>query len=109
MTEDAARLETAFMECAHRKGSWYLGEFVGTTEAKKTWVEDKVDSWVAGVIQLEIFAHLLPDTAYAFLTTSLQQECQFLQRVTPGISPLFVSLEKALREDFLPDLFRVPK
>ena len=46
-----------------------------------------------------------PHSVYAGLQKSLQQEWAFLQRVTPGIKYVFVLLEKALRETFLPALF----
>ena len=36
----------------------------------------------------------------------LQQEWAFVQRVTPGVGADFAPAEEALREDFLPDLFR---
>ena len=51
---------------------------LGATEAKQTWVEDKVDSWVAGVRRLEGFARLFYHTAYTGLEMSLQQEWKFL-------------------------------
>ena len=37
----------------------------------------------------------------------LQQEWQFAQNKTPGVGNLFVTLETALRDDFLPDLLGV--
>ena len=35
---------------------------------------------------------------------SLQQEWQFVQHVTPGVGPLFLSLEEEFRDEFLPSL-----
>ena len=35
---------------------------------------------------------------------SLQKECQFIQRVTPGVGPLFAPLEETLWDTFIPDL-----
>ena len=36
---------------------------------------------------------------------SLQKECQFIQRVTPGAGPLFAPLEATLWDTFILDLF----
>ena len=42
---------------------------------------------------------------YAGLKNSLQQDCEFVQRATQGLGHKFRPVEKALREEFLPDLF----
>ena len=68
--------------------------FVGATDAKRTWVEYKVDSWVEGFIHLAVFAHISPHTVYYGLTISLQHECQFLQHIILGIGSLFALLEE---------------
>ena len=86
-----------------------MGYFVGATKAKQTWLEDKVDSWVEGVIHLAGFACIFPQAAYAGLKMALQKEWKFLQSITPGIGPLFAPLEEFLREDFLPYLLGGPK
>ena len=46
-----------------------------------------------------------PQSAYAGLQKSLQKEWAFVKRVTPGIGDAFVLVEKALWENFLPDVF----
>ena len=46
----------------------------------------------------------LPHMDYAVLTILLQQECQFVQSVTPGVGLLFSPLEVELGDDFLPGL-----
>ena len=46
-----------------------------------------------------------PQSAYARLQKSLQQEWAFVQQVAPGIGDAFVPAEKALRETFVPALF----
>ena len=44
-------------------------------------------------------------SVYAGLQKSLQQEWQFLQRVTSGLSDELEAVEEALAENFLPSLF----
>ena len=47
-----------------------------------------------------------PQSAYAGLQKSLQQEWKFVQRVTPGIGDAFGPVEKPLRETFVPAPFQ---
>ena len=51
-------------------------------------------------------AHKHPQSAYAGLQKYLQQEWAFVQRVTPGVGEAFGPVEEALREIFVPALFR---
>ena len=46
-----------------------------------------------------------PQSAYAGLQKSLQQEWTFVQRVTPGIGDAFGLVEKVLRETFVQAMF----
>ena len=64
-------------------------------------VQDRLDwfTTVAGVV------HKHPQTAYAGLQKSLQQECAFVQHSTQGLGYYFRPVAKALREEFLPALF----
>ena len=50
-------------------------------------------------------AHQHPQSAYAGLQKSLQQEWAFVQRVTPGVGETFGPVEETLREIFVPALF----
>ena len=50
--------------------------------------------------------HKHPQSAYAGLKKSLQQELDFVQRVTPGVGESFCPVEEALREIFVPSLFK---
>ena len=47
-----------------------------------------------------------PQSAYAGLQKSLQQEWSFVQRVIPGIRDAFGPVEEALQENFLLALFQ---
>jgi hypothetical protein len=46
-----------------------------------------------------------PQSAYAGLQKSLQQEWKFLQRVVPEIGDRFAGVEQAISANFLPALF----
>ena len=62
--------------------------------------------WSELVKVLAEFAHKHPQSAYAGLQKSLQQEWAFVQRVTPGVGESFGPVEKALREIFVPSFFK---
>ena len=65
----------------------------------------KVEGWAESVETLAGVSRKHPQSAYAGLQKSLQQEWEFVQRVTPGIGNAFGPIEKALQETFLPALF----
>ena len=52
-------------------------------------------------------AHKHPQSPYAGLKKSLQQEWDFVQRVTPEVGDAFVPVEEALKEIFVPVLYQV--
>ena len=88
----------------HEAGHRYLGGFVGSGAAEAAWVDPQVQQWIEGVHRLAAAARRYPQTAYAGLSQSLQSEWQYLQRVTPDISPAFAPLEAAIATVFLPAL-----
>jgi hypothetical protein len=60
-------------------GSQYVGGFLGSEAALSKWLEAPVAQWVRGVESLAKVAQRYPQTAYAGLAQSLQQEWQYLQ------------------------------
>ena len=86
-------------------GSRYLGGYIGELETEAQWVKEKVEGWSDSVRTLSGVAHKHPQSAYAGLQKSLQQEWAFAQRVTPGISNAFGPVEEETAKAFLPALF----
>ena len=86
-------------------GSRYLGGFIGERETEDQWVKDKLEGWAEFVGTLDGVAHKHPQSAYAGLQKSLQQEWLFVQRVTPGIGDSFGPVEEDIAKAFLPVLF----
>ena len=66
----------------------------------------KIQGWTELVAILEGFALKQLQSAYAGLKKSLQQEWAFVQRVTPGVGAGFGPVKEALREVFVPAIFR---
>ena len=61
--------------------------------------------WAESVETLAWFSRKHPQSAYAGLRNSIQQEWAFVQRVAPGIGNAFGPVEKVLQETFFPSLF----
>ena len=83
----------------------YLGGYIGYKEAEGRWLAAKIKGWTEAV---EIFAGVTqkhPQSDYAGLHKSLQQEWAFVQRVTPGVSNVFGPVKTALKDTFVPALF----
>jgi hypothetical protein len=86
-------------------GSRYLGGFIGEAPDQQAWIQEKTASWVSVIRELALVAEKYPQVAYAGLQKSLQQEWQFLQRVTKNLAEEFGAIEEAIQEKFLPALF----
>ena len=86
-------------------GSRYLGGFIGERETEGQWVQKNVAGLADSVRTLAGVACKHPQSAYAVMQKSLQQEWAFVQRVTPGIGDAFVPVEEEIAKAFLPALF----
>jgi hypothetical protein len=86
-------------------GTRYLGGFIGENEAFNEWIETKTENWEHAVTQLAAAAKDFPQSAYAGLQKSLQQEWQFVQRATENCGERFNNLSKTIYDTFLPALF----
>ena len=67
---------------------------------------EKVQGWIESVKILAGVARKHPQSAYAIMQKSLQQEWAFVHQVTPGIGGAFVLVDQALRDAFIPVLFQ---
>jgi hypothetical protein len=101
------KAESSFtdLEFQVTNGSRYLGGFIGDSVAQMTWIDKKTKAWATSVEELALVAAKFPQAAYAGLQKSLQQEWQFLQRVTDGLGLEFSAIALAMEHDFLPALF----
>ena len=92
----------------YARGRQYLGAYIGNKEGKEQWIKNKVKSWVGSVKILARISHRHPQAAYAGFTFVLQNEWEYAARVVPGIGPHLAGIEDAIRQHFLPSLFRAP-
>jgi hypothetical protein len=66
-----------------------------------------VTTWVAAVETLALVAGNYPQAAYAGFTFCLQNEWQYVQRVTSDTAPHFAPLVVPIRTKFLPALLGI--
>ena len=78
---------------------------MGELGAEQRWVQTKVEGWAESVKTLAGVARKHPQSAYAGLQKSLQQEWAFVQRVTPGTGNPFRPVKEEIAKAFLPALF----
>ena len=104
---NVARAEEHFRGLGIRvvTGHRYFGGFNGDADAERDWLQEKMQGWLESVKVLAGVSHKHPQSAYAGLQKSLQQDWAFVQRVTPGVGDTFGPVEEALREIFVPALF----
>ena len=104
--QNMARSEEFFrgMDMTEITGSRYLGVFIGNREAEATWLDKKLQGWAELVRTLLGVDHKHPQSAYAGLQNSLQQEWSFLKQVPPDIGDTFGPVEEVLRDTFIPVL-----
>ena len=86
-------------------GSRYLGGYIGERETEAQWVKEKVEGWGDSVRTLSGVFRKHPQSAYAGLQKSLQQEWALVQLVTQGISNAFGPVEEEIAKAFLSTLF----
>ena len=70
-------------------GHRYLGGYIGDKDAEGRWLAAKIKGWSEAVEIFSSVAQKNPQSAYAGLQKSLQQEWEFVQRVTPGVGDAF--------------------
>ena len=87
-------------------GHRYLGGYIGDGEAERIWLKENIKGWTESVNILSGVAQKHPQSAYAGLQKSLQQEWDFLLSVTTGVGDSFGRVEEALKETFVPALFK---
>jgi hypothetical protein len=103
---EAAQALFANMNFKITTGSRYLGSFIGEDSALWDWIRGgKTEEWAEAVTELAPVAPKYPQTAHTGLQKSLQQDRQFVQKVTTGIGPEFKEVEQTLAKTFLPALF----
>ena len=105
---EAAKQQLKAWKLTYLDGFRYVGGFIGTKEARAAWLSKKAEDWVHGVVTLGKIAKRFPQTAYAGLTKSLQNEWQYTQRVVEGCAEVFQPVEDAIRDSFLPHLLDEP-
>ena len=98
-------LQAEELEFELKTGHRFLGGFLGEASTRHEWLKDLISKWESGVQELAYVASSYPQTAYAGLQKSLQQEWQYIQRVSEDIAEYFAPIEESICKTFLPALF----
>ena len=72
--ETAARAAFTDFHFKYCHGAHYVGGFIGTQHKLDMWLQPKIDGWVSGVKTLVRVATRYPQTSFAGLRLSLQNE-----------------------------------
>ena len=86
------------------EGTRYLGAVIGTPNLKKSFMQEKVNTWVQEAKRLSIIAMEQPKSAYAAFTHRARGQWNYLMRTMPGIELDLQSLEDMIRHELLPTL-----
>ena len=85
-------------------GERHLGAVIGSDTFREEYVSNKVSGWVKDVEELSEIAKEDPQLAYTAYTKGLAHRWTFFQRTIKNISNLFIPLEEAIRNNFIPAL-----
>ena len=88
-----------------KTGSRFLGGFLGDPSQFDRWLSSKVTGWQSSLEALTAAFPAYPQSAFAGLQKSLQNEWQFCQRVNPCEPEAFTALETVLSSHILPNLY----
>jgi hypothetical protein len=85
--------------------SRYLGGFVGEEEALRSWIKEETTLWTTAIHEIASTSKNFPQSTYAGLQNSLQQERQFVQRVVKDNGGSFIGLRKKVSPKLFYPLF----
>jgi hypothetical protein len=85
-------------------GHRILGGFVGSKGDRDEWIRSKTDFWVQTIKKLSAIAKHDPHSAFLAVSKSLQNEWNFLQRVSEVDAQTFSCIKETLIETFIPEI-----
>lgn len=86
------------------EGERHMGAAVGSLTFKEEYVSKKVAKWVEDIQELTSIAQDEPQAALSSFTKAISHRWTYIQRTIPNISHLFLPLEEAIRDEFIPAL-----
>jgi hypothetical protein len=103
---DGLRVQVRDPAAPQEFGARYLGVGVGSQEYQTEFVRGKVEGWARDLRHMAAFAKRCPHQAYALQVGSLVRQWGFVMR-THDVDPQeYAPLERALRREVLPAMFR---
>ena len=83
-------------------GRRHLGSALGSSDFVQSFVTAQVSEWCEQLKTLSSIAATHPQEVYCAFSHGLRGKWSYLTRTTPGICDLVESLERILRNDFIP-------
>ena len=80
----------------------FLGGCIGEPDGVRSFVKERVETWVSSVNCLAAATRKYPQSAYCALNRSLSCEWSYLQRVVQGLEEEFAPLRDVILEQFAP-------
>ena len=87
-----------------KEGKRHLGGALGTNDFVSQYVSQQVLQWVTQIDRLASIAKTQPQIAYTAFRHGLSNRWSFMARTVEGIGDLFMPLEEAIRQRFIPAL-----
>ena len=84
------------------EGKRHLGAVIGSDEFKKSYVDEKVSSWVNELTMLSKIAQFYPQSAYCAYTSGFCHKFNYIMRTIPDIAEQLRPIEEIIRHKFIP-------
>ena len=86
------------------KGHRHLGAYIGNTQQKEVYLNEKVREWQECIEKLAIAASIVPHESHVAFTKSLQHEWGYISRVMPNLQDILAPLETTIHSKFYKSL-----
>ena len=86
------------------EGSKHLGAVIGSENFKRTYLEEKVSTWVQELTLLSKIATTQPQAAYSCFTAGYQHKLTYFLRTISGCEEHLVPVDEVIRHKFIPAL-----
>ena len=101
--EEARRI---FADTKVQKGQKHHGAVIGSEENKLSYIEEKIDGWVAEITTLSKIARYAPQQVYACFTAGHKHKLNYCMRSIENIGPSMKRVDDAVTTLLIPEITR---
>ena len=99
--EEARRI---FADTKVQKGQKHHGAVIGSEENKLSYIEEKIDGWVAEITTLSKIARYAPQQVYACFTAGHKHKLNYCMRAIENIGPSIKRVDNAVTILLIPEI-----